>query len=125
MTRRLWIGVVLGAPVFLLTMGDMLSGGALGHRIGGAAINGIGLALATPVVFWCGWPFFERMWRSIVAVSPNMFTLIGIGVGAAYAYSAAATVAPALFPPSVRMHGQVDTYFDTTIVITSSCSSAR
>ena len=118
MTRRFWIGVALGTPVFLVTMGDMLTGGSLGHRLGVGRVNWIGLVLATPVVFWCGWPFFERMWRSIVAVSPNMFTLIGIGVGAAYAYSAAATVAPALFPPSVRMHGAVETYFDTTVVIT-------
>jgi len=118
MTRRFWVGVVLGAPVFLLTMGDMLTGGALGHRIGSAWINWIGLALATPVVFWCGWPFFERMWQSLANASPNMFTLIGIGVGAAYTYSAAATIAPGLFPAGFRMHGAVETYFDTSVVIT-------
>jgi len=118
MTRRFWIGVVLGAPVFLLTMGDMLTGGALGHRLGTGWVNWIGLVLATPVVVWCGWPFFARMWQSFVNMSPNMFTLIGIGVGAAYGYSVVATIAPALFPSGFRMHGAVDTYFDTTVVIT-------
>ena len=119
MTRRWWTAVVLGAPVFLLTMGDMASGGALTHRIGQAWANWIGLVLATPVVFWAGWPFFERMWQSIVHRSPNMFTLIGIGVGAAYLYSAAATIAPRLFPAGFSMHGAVETYFDTTVVITT------
>ena len=118
MTRRFWIGAALGAPVFLLTMGDMVSGGALGHRIGLVWINWVSLLLATPVVLWCGWPFFDRMWQSFVNASPNMFTLIGIGVGAAYGYSAVATVAPDLFPAGFRMHGAVDTYFDTTVVIT-------
>src|SRR5438067_1300082 len=118
MTRRFWIGVALGAPVFLLSMGDMLSGGAVGRRISVASINWIGLVLATPVVLWCGSPFFERMWQSLANASPNMFTLIGIGVGAAYAYSAIATAAPNLFPEGFRMHGTVDTYFDTAIVIT-------
>ena len=98
MTRRFWIGVVLGAPVFLVTMGDMVSGGALMHRLGAGVVNWIGLALAIPVVLWCGRPFFERMWASFVNASPNMFTLIGIGTGAAFVYSAAATVAPGAFP---------------------------
>jgi P-type Cu+ transporter len=106
MSRRFSIGVLLGAPVFLLTMGDMLSSGALNHRIGMTTVNWISLALATPVVFWCGWPFFHRMWHSIVNASPNMFTLIGIGVGAAYGYSTA-----------VVLTGGMDTYFDTAVVI--------
>ena len=76
------------------------------------------LALATPVVLWCGWPFFERMWASFVNASPNMFTLIGIGTGAAFLYSAAATIAPGAFPESLRVHGAVETYFDTAVVIT-------
>jgi Cu+-exporting ATPase len=118
MTRRFWIGVAFGAPVFLLTMGDMLTGGALAHRIGMTSVNWIGLVLATPVVLWCGWPFFERLWQSLVNASPNMFTLIGIGVGAAYVYSAVATIAPGVFPAGFRMHGAVETYFDTTVVIT-------
>jgi Cu+-exporting ATPase len=124
MTRRFWIGVALGAPVFLLTMGDMLTGGSLAHRLGMGWVNWLGLILATPVVFWCGWPFFERMWQSLVNASPNMFTLIGIGVGAAYAYSAVATIAPGVFPAGFHAPhapgepGGIDTYFDTAVVIT-------
>src|ERR1051326_382964 len=119
MTRRFWIGVALGAPVFLLTMGDMVSDGAVSGRMGPQFVNWAGLLLATPVVLWCGAPFFQRMWRSFVNASPNMFTLIGIGVGSAFAYSAVATAAPGLFPAAMRTHhGQVDTYVDTTIVIT-------
>jgi Cu+-exporting ATPase len=118
MTRRFWVGLVLGAPVFVLTMGDMLSGGTLAHAIGLTWVNWISLVLAAPVVFWCGQPFFHRMWASFINRSPNMFTLIGLGVGTAFGYSAIATVAPGLFPDSFRMHGAVDTYFDTTVVIT-------
>jgi len=118
MTRRLRIGVLFGAPVFLLSMGDMLTGGALGRRLGIGWVNWIELALATPVVVWCGQPFFARMWQSFVNMSPNMFTLIGIGVGAAYGYSVVATIAPNVFPSGFRMHGAVETYFDTTVVIT-------
>jgi Cu+-exporting ATPase len=121
MTRRFWIGLALGAPVFALTMGDMLTGGSLGLRLGAARINWIEFLLATPVVLWCGKPFFERMWASFVNLSPNMFTLIGIGVGAAYAYSVVATIAPGVFPAGFRMREApeaVETYFDTTVVIT-------
>ena len=84
----------------------------------GPLVNWVGLALATPVVFWAGWPFFERAWASLVNRSPNMFTLIAIGVGAAYGYSAVATIAPGVFPAGFRMHGIVETYFDTAAVIT-------
>jgi Cu+-exporting ATPase len=117
MTRRLWGGILLGAPVFLLAMGDMVTGGGLTRRMGVTTVNWVSLALATPVVVWSGRPFFERMWASFVNVSPNMFTLIGIGVGAAYLYSAVATVAPGVFPSGFRMNGAVETYFDTTVVI--------
>ena len=118
MTRRFWIGLTLAAPVFVLTMGDMATGGALMHRLGAAWVNWVELALAIPVVLWCGKPFFERMWASFVNVSPNMFTLIGIGTGAAFAYSAVATVAPGVFPEGFQTHGGVETYFDTAVVIT-------
>jgi Cu+-exporting ATPase len=118
MTRRFWIGVVLGAPVFLLTMGDMFSGGSLMHRLGATRVNWVEFVLAAPVVLWCGWPFYERMWASFVNASPNMFTLIGMGTGAAFLYSAVATVAPGLFPEGFQTHGGVDTYFDTAVVIT-------
>ncbi len=117
MSQRLRVGVILGAPVFLLAMGDMATGGALTRRMGATAANWLSLALATPVVVWSGRPFFERMWASFVNVSPNMFTLIGIGVGSAYLYSAVATIAPGVFPAGFRMNGAVETYFDTTVVI--------
>ena len=79
-------------------MGDMLLGPGLGGRLDLRITNGIAAALATPIVLWAGWPFFQRGWDSIVNRSPNMFTLIALGVGAAYGYSAAATLAPERFP---------------------------
>ena len=118
MLRRFRIGVFLAAPVFLLAMGDMILGAGLGGRLDLRITNWIGLALTTPVVWWAGWPFFQRGWASIVNRSPNMFTLIALGVGAAYGYSAAATLAPGLFPDGFRVHGVVETYFDTAAVIT-------
>jgi P-type Cu+ transporter len=118
MTRRFWIAAALTLPVFLLAMSDMFAGPGLGGRIDLRTANLIALALTTPVVWWAGWPFFERMWSSVVHRSPNMFTLIGIGVGAAYFYSAAAALAPGMFPSGFRMHGAVETYFDTAAVIT-------
>jgi P-type Cu+ transporter len=116
MTRRFLLSAILALPVFALTMADMFGGGAL-TMAHGALLNWLGLSLATPIVFWAGWPFFERAWLSIVNRSPNMFTLIALGVGAAYIYSAAATFAPGVFPESMRMHGVVPTYFDTCVVI--------
>ena len=117
MTRRAWTGAAIGAPVFVAAMADMATGGRV-MMSGGALVNWMSLVLATPVVFWAGWPFFERAWASIRHASPNMFTLIALGVGAAYAYSAAGTVAPSAFPEGFRMHGVVETYFDTAVVIT-------
>jgi P-type Cu+ transporter len=116
MTRRFWIGALFGAPVFLITMADMAGGGLTVTH--GPIVNWIGLALATPVVFWAGWPFFDRAWASIVNRSPNMFTLIAMGVGSAYLYSTLGTIAPGMFPEGFRMHGVVPTYFDTAVVIT-------
>jgi Cu+-exporting ATPase len=118
MRRRFLWGALLGAPVFVLAMSDMLLGAGLGGRIDLRITNWLGLALATPVVWWAGWPFFERGWASIVNRSANMFTLIALGVGAAYLYSAAATIAPGVFPDGFRMHGVVETYFDSAVVIT-------
>jgi Cu+-exporting ATPase len=117
MRRRFWWGAALAIPVFGLTMADMAGGGTL-LMTARPLVNWIGLAFSTPVVFWCGWPFFQRAWYSLANRSPNMFTLIGLGVGAAYVYSLVATVAPDVFPASMRMHGAVDTYFDTAAVIT-------
>jgi Cu+-exporting ATPase len=118
MTRRFRIGVWLAAPVFLLAMGDMMLGMGLGGRLDPRWTNWVGLALATPIVWWTGWPFLERGWQSIVNRSPNMFTLIALGVLAAYLYSTAAVLAPQLFPGGFRMDGVVETYFDTAVVIT-------
>jgi P-type Cu+ transporter len=118
MTRRMWIGALLGLPVFLLTMGDMVLGMGLGGRVGVQIGNWIGLAFATPVVLWAGWPFFQRGWASIVNRHANMFTLIALGVGAAYLFSVAGTLAPDWFPEGFRVHGVVATYFDTAVVIT-------
>ena len=118
MARRFRIAAILGAPVFVLAMADMVLGSGLGGRVDIRWVNWLGLALATPVVWWAGWPFFERGWASVVNRSPNMFTLIALGVGAAYLYSTAATLAPSLFPSGFQMHGMVETYFDTAVVIT-------
>ncbi len=117
MTRRFWLAAGLAAPVFLVTMGDMLTGGAL-MMARGQLLNWASLLLSIPVVFWTGRPFFERAWLSVANRSPNMFTLIALGVGAAFAYSALGTMLPVLFPPALRPHGAVDTYFDTAVVIT-------
>jgi Cu+-exporting ATPase len=118
MSRRFWIGLALGLPVFLLAMlGPMV----LPHEWM-PALNWVQLILATPVVFWCGWPFFERAALSVVNKSPNMFTLIGLGVGCAYVYSVLATVAPWLFPAgfqtvSTTGAAVVEPYFDTAVVV--------
>ena len=117
MTRRFRIAATVGLPVFLLAMGEMLLGERVTLLIGRAASNWFQLACAAPVVLWAGRPFFERGWASVVNRSPNMFTLIALGVGAAFAYSVAATVAPGLFPAGFRMAGGVEPYFDTAVVI--------
>jgi Cu+-exporting ATPase len=116
MRRRFWVGLVLGLPVFLIAMSDMLPGQPLGRFT--AVLNWVQLVLATPVVLWSGWPFFQRAWVSVVNRSPNMFTLIALGVGAAYLYSLAATLAPNAFPEGFREGGAVKPYFDTAVVVT-------
>jgi Cu+-exporting ATPase len=120
MTRRFWISVVLTAPIFFLAMSDMIPGRPVEQLLPVRLLNWIQLFLATPVVLWCGWPFYERGWASIKNRSPNMFTLISIGVGAAYVYSVFATVFPGLFPESFRGHGsEVAVYFDAAAMITT------
>ncbi|MBD2746066.1 heavy metal translocating P-type ATPase [Microvirga sp. BT688] len=116
-TRRFWIGTALTVPVVLLSMGGDLMG--LTHVIGQQASNWVQLALATPVVLWAGWPFFVRGWQSVVARSLNMFTLIALGVGAAWGYSTVATLAPGLFPAALRgPDGAIPAYFEAAAVIT-------
>ena len=116
MRRRLWASAVLTAPILLLSMFSE----ALGLHIAPGLSDRIQLVLATPVVLWGGWPFFARLWSSLVNRSPNMFTLIGLGTGAAYLDSLAATLFPRIFPPSVRdAQGAVPVYFEAAAVITT------
>src|SRR5258707_1881073 len=117
MRKRLWVSAALSLPLLVLSM----AGDTLGlHLAAGGVNNGIELLLASPVVLWGGWPFFERFWASLVNRSPNMFTLIGLGTGAAYLYSLAATLFPQFFPDSFRgMHGEVSVYFEAAAVITT------
>jgi P-type Cu+ transporter len=124
MWKRFWVAVVLSAPLLVASMlGEMVLPmlGVDAHiHLADGALNWIECALATPVVLWCGWPFFQRFWASLVNRSPNMFTLIGLGTGAAYLDSLIATAFPQLFPASFRdMHGAVPVYFEAAAVITT------
>jgi len=123
MTRRFWLGVVLTVPLLTVAMGAMF-----GYRLhidlnlNGVPINlsWVEFVLATPVVLWCGLPFFQRFWTSLVNRSPNMFTLIGLGTGVAYVYSVVATIAPGMFPESLRgMGGYPEVYFEAAAAITT------
>src|SRR5262249_39409649 len=103
MGRRFWVALVLSLPLFVLAMGrHLLPAGWQPPHTWAPVLNWVQLVLATPVVFWCGWPFFQRAGVSVVQRSPNMFTLIALGVSAAYLYSAAVTVAPRLFPAGLH-----------------------
>jgi P-type Cu+ transporter len=118
MTKRLWVGAVLTLPLLLIMVVHVLPGHGP-EWLESRWMGWVELALATPVALWCGWPFIERGWASIVNRSLNMFTLIAIGVGAAYLYSVVAVVAPGLFPPSFRDNsGRLGLYFEAAAVIT-------
>ena len=118
MTRRMWVGAVLTLPLLAIMVSDLLPGHPLQQWLDGA-LGWVEFALATPVVLWGGWPFFERGWASIVHRSLNMFTLIAMGSGAAYLYSVAAVAAPGLFPPTFRdASGHIGLYFEAAAVIT-------
>ncbi|HUO60121.1 MAG TPA: heavy metal translocating P-type ATPase [Candidatus Acidoferrales bacterium] len=115
MTRRLKVGVLFGVPLIVLAMLHM---GPLEHSLRAQLATWLEFALASPVVLWCGRPFFERAAASIKFRSPNMFTLIGMGVGVAFAYSAVATILPGIFPPALRgEHGQPEVYFEASAAI--------
>ena len=116
MRLRFWVSAALSVPLLALAM----FGEALGLHTSPTVLHWIEFALATPVVLWGGWPFFQRFWESIINRSPNMFTLIGLGTGAAYLDSVIATVLPQVFPASFRdMHGAVPVYFEAAAIITT------
>jgi Cu+-exporting ATPase len=120
MSRRFWISVALSLPVFLLSMSDMIPGQPVQHALSVRAISWIEFLLATPVVIWGGWPFFERGWASIVNRSLNMFTLIALGTGTAYVFSVAAVLFPGAFPAAFRTSGgDLPIYFEAAAMITT------
>jgi Cu+-exporting ATPase len=128
MSRRFWVGVTLTVPLLAIAMGAMFGSHLnIDFNFNGFPINlaWVEMALATPVVLWAGWPFFQRFWTSLVNRSPNMFTLIGLGTGAAYLYSVIATIAPRIFPASVNGMGQSpmgqgpEVYFESAAAITT------
>jgi len=122
MTLRFWVSVMLAGPLVAVSMVQMFTGKNSLPLLGGIAPywNWIQLVLATPAVLWCGWPLLERGWRSFVTRHLNMFSLIAVGIGAAYLYSAVATIEPNIFPPSFRgMNGQPDVYFEVAAAITA------
>jgi Cu+-exporting ATPase len=118
MQRRFWISLIFTIPVFLIAMSDLIPGRPLQQVASARLLGWIELALSAPVVLWAAWPFFVRGWASIRHLSLNMFTLVAIGVGAAWIYSVAATVAPELFPAAFRSaDGHVQIYFEAAAVI--------
>lgn len=118
MTRRLWISVALAAPLLALMVSGLLPSMPMQHLLRPRTWAWIEFALSTLVVLWCGWPLFVRGWRSVVNRSLNMFTLIALGTGAAYLYSAIATIVPEIFPLSFRVKGgEIDLYFEPAVVI--------
>ena len=120
MNRRFWMSLVLTLPVLFLAMSEMIPGQPMQRALSARTITWLQLALATPVVLWGGWPFFQRGWVSLVTRRLNMFTLIAIGTGTAYLYSVVAALLPGLFPDSFRGHdGQVALYFEAAALITT------
>jgi Cu+-exporting ATPase len=117
MTRRFRWSLLVTAPILAFMVSEFLPGQPLQHLLPAGTLNWIEFALATPVVLWGGWPFFQRGWVSILNRHLNMFTLIALGVGAAYAFSVVATIAPRLFPDSFQMNGAVAVYFEPAAVI--------
>jgi P-type Cu+ transporter len=120
MTRRFWVSVVLTAPLLILGMSSMLPGNPIERAFSMQTIGWIEFVLATPVVLWAGWSFFQRGWASLVNRSLNMFTLIALGTGAAFAYSVIAVLFPQVFPAAFRgTHGEVPVYFEAAAAITT------
>ncbi len=118
MTRRFWIGAALTLPLLVIMISDLMPAHPVQHLLNGWALGWMELILASPVVLWAGWPFFQRGWASVVHRSLNMFTLIAIGSGAAYLYSVVAVLMPRVIPDSFRdMHGNLGLYFEAASVI--------
>lgn len=117
MTRRFWIGAALALPVFLLAMTHLIPGMGSHSWVESPVSRWLQFALTTPVVWWAGWPFFQRGWRSLLTGNLNMFTLIAMGVSAAYLFSAVAMLMPGLFPVIMRHQGMIDIYFEAAAVI--------
>lgn len=118
MRRRFWVSLILTLPVFIMAMSDLVPGNPLARVVSKNVLVWIELVLATPVVLWCGWPFFVRGWQSVVSWNLNMFTLIGLGVSVAYIYSLIAAIFPEIFPASFRgKEGAVAVYFEAAAVI--------
>ena len=116
MTRRFWIAAVLALPVFLLAMSHLVPGAP--SWMSSDTSRWIQFLFSTPAVLWAGAPFFQRGWRSLRTGHLNMFTLIAMGVGVAYFYSAVAMLWPGIFPPSFREHGKIGIYFEAAAMIT-------
>ncbi len=117
MQRRFWVGVALSIPLLAISMGGMAAGSPL-HNLPAGWMEWLQLALATPVVLWGGWPFFQRGWASLVNRHLNMFTLIAMGTGTAYVFSLIATLAPGIFPASFLGHGgRPEVYFESAAII--------
>src|SRR5664279_1838028 len=117
MTKRFWIGAALALPVFVLAMTHLIPALARQPWVDSSASRWLQLALATPVVLWAGWPLLHRGWRSVMTRHLNMFTLISIGVGAAFVFSAVAMLMPGIFPPTMQHEGKVAIYFESAAVI--------
>jgi Cu+-exporting ATPase len=116
MTRRFWIGLALSIPVMVIDMGGHIAGPH--NWIDPTLSNYVEFALATPVVLWAGWPFFVRGAQSLITSNLNMFTLIAMGTGVSYLFSAVATLAPGIFPAAFRAHGAPAAYFEAASMIT-------
>src|SRR6266568_8930093 len=116
MTRRFWIGLVLSVPVLMLAMAHVAPRAP--EWVAGEWSRWIQFILSTPVVLWAGWPFFQRGWQSVRNRTLNMFTLIAMGVGVAYFYSAVVMLTPHIFPTSFQHHRKIDIYFEAAAVIT-------
>src|SRR5205814_1167282 len=119
LSRKFWIALVLTIPVLIIAMGHAIPGLHVHAIVPRQIGKWVEFGLTTPVVLWAGGFFFTRAWQSIVNRSLNMFTLIAVGIGAAYVFSAAAVLAPGIFPESFRRHGDVDLYFEAAAVITT------